>query len=144
MPQYRVSRLLPYTCEQLFALVLDIERYPEFVPAYRQVRILCREVAALQVEQRVGFGPLVVNFRSRAEFAAPARIFIRASDGPFRRLDVTWQFTPEGAGCRVSAETHYELTGVLASAMHGGLALMASRLLDAFARRAAQLYRARG
>lgn len=140
MSRHHVSRLLPYTCDQLFALVLDIERYPEFVPGYRAARILHREAQALEVEQRAGFGPLMLTFRSRAKFTAPAHIHIHASDGPFHRLEVTWQFTPQVGGCRVSADTQYELGGLLAPLLHGGMGLFAPRLLDAFARRAAQLY----
>lgn len=140
MSRHHVSRLLPYTCDQLYALVLDIERYPEFVPGYRAARILHREAQALEVEQSAGFGPLMLTFRSRAEFTAPVRIHIHASDGPFRRLEVTWQFTPHAGGCRVSADTQYELGGLLAPLLRGGLAVFAPRLLDAFARRAAQLY----
>lgn len=140
MSYYHQSRRLPYTCEQLFALVLDIEHYPEFVPAYHQARILQREVSMLEVEQVVGFGPVVLSFRSRAEYTAPTRIFIHASDGPFHRLDVTWSFMPEDGGCRVTAEIDYRPSGLLAPLLRGGLTLLASRLLDAFARRAARLY----
>ncbi|MEW6647456.1 MAG: type II toxin-antitoxin system RatA family toxin [Pseudomonadota bacterium] len=140
MSRHSVSRLLPYRCEQLFDLVLDIERYPEFVPGYSRARILRREADALEVEQHAGFGPAAFRFRSRAEFVAPERIAIRALDGPFRRLDVTWHFLPQDGGCRVTAETHYELAPLLAPLLQGGLALLAPRLLDAFARRAAELY----
>lgn len=140
MSRHHVSRQLPYTCDQLFTLVLDIERYPEFVPGYRAARILRREAQALEVEQSAGFGPLTIAFHSRAEFSVPTRIHIHASDGPFRRLEVTWQFEPVPGGCRVSAATSYELGGLLAPLLRGGLAVFAPRLLDAFARRAAQLY----
>ena len=140
MSRHHVSRLLPYTCEQLFALVLDIERYPEFVPGYRAARVQRSDAQALEVEQSAGFGPVIITFRSRAEFTAPTHIVIRASDGPFRRLDVTWRFEPESSGCRVSADIHYELAGLMASLLRGGLAMFAPRLLDAFARRAARLY----
>ncbi|GAB4298443.1 MAG: type II toxin-antitoxin system RatA family toxin [Thiohalomonadaceae bacterium] len=140
MSRHSVSRLLPYRREQLFDLVLDIERYPEFVPGYSRARILRREVDALEVEQHAGFGPATFRFRSRAEFVIPERIAIRALDGPFRRLDVNWHFLPQDGGCLVTAETHYELAPLLAPLLQGGLALLAPRLLDAFARRAAELY----
>ncbi len=140
MRLHRESRQLPYTCDQLFDLVLDIERYPEFVPGYRQTRILRREAAALLVEQRVGFGPASVTFHSRAEFVAPERIFVRASDGPFRRLEVEWRFASAGAACRVTAETRYQLDGLWAPMLSGWLTLAATRLLDAFAQRATEVY----
>lgn len=140
MPRHSVSRLLPYRCEQLFDLVLDIERYPEFVPGYSRARILYRDGATLEVEQQVGLGPAAFRFRSRAECVALESISIRALDGPFRRLDVIWRFLPLEGGCRVTAETHYELAPLLVPLLQGGLALLAPRLLDAFARRAAELF----
>ena len=111
MSQHRVSRLLPYTCQQLYMLVLDIERYPEFVPGYRQARIVRHEVNALEVEQAVGFGPLGFRFRSRATYTAPSYIEVLASDGPFRRLEVRWEFAAEGAGGWANSPVGSALTG---------------------------------
>jgi ribosome-associated toxin RatA of RatAB toxin-antitoxin module len=142
MPVQQTSRLLPYRDDQLFQLVLDIERYPEFVPGYRRARIVRRGDDALDVEQTVGFGPATFTFHSSAEFQQPSRIFIRATDGPFRRLDVEWRFVAEEGGCRVSAETHYQLHGLLAPVLAGWLDFLLPRLLDAFAARAAKLYAA--
>ncbi len=142
MPVQQTSRLLPYRSDQLFRLVLDIERYPEFVPGYRRARIVQRGADALGVEQTVGFGPATFSFHSTAEFQVPTRIFIHATDGPFRRLDVEWRFADEEGGCRVSAQTHYQLHGLLAPVLAGWLEFLVPRLLDAFAARAAKLYAA--
>lgn len=139
MRQHRESRCLPYSCEQLFALVLDIERYPDFVPGYRHARITRRGQDALEVMQTVGLGPATVSFRSHAEFTAPARIHVRATDGPFRRLEVEWHFAAEEPGCRVTALTSYQ-AGLWLPWLDGWMALMAPRLLGAFAKRAELLY----
>lgn len=143
MPVQQTSRHLPYRDDQLFQLVLDIERYPEFVPGYRRARIVRHGDDALDVEQTVGFGPATFSFDSTAEFERPSRIFIRATDGPFSRLEVEWRFVEEAGGCRVSAETHYQLHGLLAPVLAGWLDFLMPRLLDAFAARAAKLYAAK-
>lgn len=144
MRQHRESRRLPYSCEQLFALVLDIERYPEFVPGYRHSRVTRRQPGMLEVTQTVGFGPASIAFRSRADYTEPLHVHIHATDGPFRRLEVEWQFVAEDGGCRVTALTHYQAGGLLASWVDGWLDLVAPRLLGAFAKRAAYLYGAAG
>ena len=95
------SRLLPYPCERLFSLVLDIERYPEFVPGYLRAQVLRRGTDTLEVEQSVGVGPATVTFRSQAEFAPLQRIAFHSADGPFHRLAMEWSFARQGSGCRV-------------------------------------------
>lgn len=142
MTVHRESRLLPFPCEQLFRLVLDIECYPDFVPGYSAARVLRREAAALEVEQSIGVGPAAVSFRSRAEFEPVRYISIQVVDGPFRRLQVEWRFTPHGAGCRVGFAVGYALQGPLVPLLGPWLEVTAPRLLDAFVRRAAVLYSA--
>ena len=73
---------LPFTCEQIFDLAADIERYPEFLPGWISARILSRAVDQLEVEQVLGIGPARVQFRSRAVLHRPKQIavtFIRTS-----------------------------------------------------------------
>lgn len=140
MSVQHTRRFMPYSCGQLFALVLDIEKYPEFVPGYRKARIICEEGGALTVEQEIGFGPATFRFRSRAEYVEGQRIFIHALDGPFRRFEVDWHFEPGEQGCQVTARTRHEPGLLLGSLFAGGMQLFGSRLLDAFARRAASLH----
>lgn len=120
-------------------LVLDIERYPEFVPGYQRAQVLRREADALEVEQSVGVGPATVVFRSRAVFVPLQRIAIHAVDGPFHRLAVEWSFTPQGSGCQVELSVDYELRGPSAPLLARWLKWSAPRLLDVFMQRAAQL-----
>jgi len=138
MASHQLSRVLPYPCRPLFDLVLDIERYPEFVPGYAAARVLRREDATLTVEQHIGLGPASFRFRSRADFLAHEHIFIRALDGPFRRFEVSWRFVSQEGGCRVTVETLYQPNRLLAPLLHGVMDAFGARLLDAFARRAAQ------
>lgn len=140
MRRHHESRLLPYTCEQLFDLALDIERYPEFVPGYVRAGVTAGAADTMDVDQSIGLGPACVRFRSRAEFSRPDRIAIRAVDGPFKRLEVEWCFAAEQGRCRVTFAVRYQLAGVFAAPLAAWLDLIAPRLLEAFARRAAQIY----
>ncbi len=139
MVAQRQSRLLPFSCERLFFLVLDIERYPEFVPGYQRARVLRRDTDTLDVEQSIGVGPATATFRSRAVFAPLQRIAIHTDDGPFRRLAVEWRFTPQESGCRIEISVGYALRGPLAPLLTRWLEWSAPHLLDVFTRRAAQL-----
>jgi coenzyme Q-binding protein COQ10 len=104
MQKYSRRLRLPYTAEQLFELVLDVERYPEFVPGWHAVQIRERDDDSLSVEQTIGFGPLTWRFTSRATFEHPTRITIESTELPFRRLVLDWGFQPAPDGCVVALD----------------------------------------
>lgn len=94
-----------YSCDQLFALATDIESYPTFIPWCRSARVLSRDGAVREVDNRFGAGPADLGFRSRAVEDPPHRLAITSGDGPFRRFELIWSFTPlAGGGCRVRAD----------------------------------------
>lgn len=139
MPVHRETRLLPHSCTQLFQLVLDIERYPEFVPGYLWAQVIQRSDTGMEVEQTVGIGAATVSFRSHAEFTEGRTTVIRAEEEPFRRLVVEWRFAPQEDGCRVEFGVDYQLHGPLAPLLAHWLVWVAPCLLDAFVRRARYL-----
>ena len=141
MPSHQAQRLLPYSRQQLFSLIADIESYPAFMPGYQAARIVQRVDDRLKVEQRVGLGPLAYSFNSEARLEPPGRITIHAEDGPFARLDVEWQLTPKDTGCRVTLVSRYELRHPLLGQIAGQLmAFSADHCLERIARRANQLF----
>ncbi|HSC61351.1 MAG TPA: type II toxin-antitoxin system RatA family toxin, partial [Rhizomicrobium sp.] len=90
----------------MFAIVADVERYPEFVPWTVSLRVLKREPLGegevLTAETVVGFRALRERYKSRVVLDPKARtIDVTQVDGVFRQLENHWRFTPEGAGCRV-------------------------------------------
>lgn len=109
MTELAESGYLPFACERVFALVADIERYPEFVPGYRASRVLGQREDRLQVEQVVGLGGLQFRFRSQAELDPPRAIQVHSADFPFRELAIRWLFEPAGGGCRVTFRMTYRL-----------------------------------
>ena len=96
--------------EQLFELVSDIERYPDFVPGYRAATVLRREGARLDVRQTVSVLGWKCTFDSVARLDAPRALEIEASPPGFRRLGIRWELEPEekGGGTRISVIVRYE------------------------------------
>lgn len=141
MPLHRQTRHVPYTMEQMFDLVADIERYPQFVPGYCEATVLAREGDRLRARQRVGFGVVSATFESDAELERPHRIRVRSRDRPFDRLAIDWDFAQDGGGCCVQLHAEFHLAdGLTARALAPWLDALALRLADAFVRRARVLY----
>jgi coenzyme Q-binding protein COQ10 len=121
----RVSRLLPFTCEQVFDLAADVERYPEFLPGWIAARIVKREANVLYVEQALGIGPAQLRFRSRTTLHRPERIEVTSSESPFRHYSLTWLLAPgPAASCNLSVIVEMELESRL-------LQLLVNRVLPA-------------
>lgn len=144
MPSHREQRELPYTQEQVFDLVADVEKYPEFLAWFVAVRVLHRTGNRADVEQIVRFKALDARFTTHAVFERPKRIVIDCRDPPFKSFEQRWTFTAKGAD-RTALE--YESTLELRSSLlrHVMAALfdepqIARTTVDAFERRARQLY----
>ena len=107
MPRHHVERRLPYTPDQLFELVGDVERYPDFIPWITSMRAEPPRPAGEGVDERaaearVGFSFLTERFTTSVRRDRPARrIEVGLVRGPFRRLANSWAFEPEGDGTRV-------------------------------------------
>lgn len=139
----RVTADFPhYSAEQMFALAVDIERYPAFIPWCRRAQVLARDGDTLEVDNHFGAGPLDAAFRTRAVAHAPHRLEITADQSPFRSFRLEWLFEGlAGGGCRVVAE--YAV--VLRSPLLHGLARVAMpeasrKIIHRFQQRAAELY----
>ena len=98
MPTHAEQRLLPYRPEQLFDLVADIERYPEFLPWCVACRVNRRDGAVVWGDLMVGFKVFRETFTSKVTLDRPDRIHVEYVDGPFRYLNNHWRFVPEDGG----------------------------------------------
>jgi coenzyme Q-binding protein COQ10 len=145
---HHVSRILPYTPDQLFALVGDVARYPEFVPWITAMRTWnARDhgagVTTLDAEAGVGFSFLKERFATRVRRDAGERqIDVSLLSGPFRKLANHWRFLPEGDGAtRVEFDIDFQfksrlLEALLAANFHHAV----DRLMGCFEDRARALY----
>ncbi len=127
---------------RLFALAVDIESYPRFIPWCRLARIRGREGNRLEVDNLFGAGPVQARFHSVAEFEAPHRLSITSRDGPFRSFQLTWEFEPLGDdGCRVKADYRMELrSGLLQSLARLSLPEVERRVVHKFRERVRAVY----
>jgi coenzyme Q-binding protein COQ10 len=111
MPRTNVTRRVPYPWQKLYALVLDVESYPHFVPFCRKMVVLNRSSSGgmdqLLAQMEVGFGVLRESYTSRI-LGDPAtrEINIASDDGPFRHLKGHWSFKPVN---HEATEVHFEV-----------------------------------
>jgi coenzyme Q-binding protein COQ10 len=142
MARHTETRILPYSAELMYAVVADVEKYPEFLPWCRALRVLTRECRpdcdVLLAEMEVGFGHLRDRYTSRVILnSAGKRIEVTQNAGPFRRLENRWQFAPAGEGARVDFLIDFEFRNPLINALAGGAFDHAMRrMADAFEARA--------
>ena len=141
MPSYRETRVLPYPVEQLFDLIADVERYPEFLPWWHAARVRRRDGNTEHVEQVVG--PAIARFRfaSTTVLERPDRITTTSTERPFRRLEIGWTFAPAPrGGCQADFAVDYELRSRALQKLVGVIFdASVRRVVSAFERRAARI-----
>lgn len=142
MPRIQRSALVPYSPEQMFELVNDIEAYPRFLPWCRSARVLSRGDNWIRARLEMARGALHRSFTTNNTLTPHRHIRIELVDGPFRRLQGDWHFEPAGqGGCRVSLDLEFEFAGRMFSAVAGPIfSQIASTLVDAFRRRADEIH----
>jgi coenzyme Q-binding protein COQ10 len=142
MPQHAERRLLPYSAEQVFDLVADVERYPEFLPWCLAARVKRREDNVVWAELVIGFKMVRERYTSRIALERPRRLDVGYEQGPFRHLANHWSFEPApGGGCHVDFFIDFEFSSRLSNRIIGPLFDEASRrMIAAFEARARRLY----
>lgn len=141
MPSHHEVRHLPYTAEQMFDLVADVKRYPEFLPWVIAMRVRKDTATESLADMIVGFKGLRETFTSRVAKTRAAHIHVEYLDGPLKYLRNDWKFAPEGSGCAVDFTVDFAFKNRVFEALAGqvfGVALR--RMIGAFETRAAQLY----
>ncbi|KAA9008895.1 type II toxin-antitoxin system RatA family toxin [Histidinibacterium aquaticum] len=146
MPSHSETRVLPYTPQQMYDLVADVESYPEFLPWTAAARVRSTEE---QGEKVVKIADLVISFRVfREKFGSrvtlwPEKRVIDTEyiDGPFRYMESRWRFEEDPGGCRVSFDVDFEFKNRLLQGAAGMFFNEAmQRIVRAFERRANALY----
>lgn len=142
MPTHAERRLLPYTPEQLFDLVADVERYPEFLPWCMGARIRERQGDTITADLLIGFKMVRERFTSRVVLQPPRRIDVSYAEGPFRYLNNHWEFIPQRDGkCLIDFYVDFEFRSRMLQKIIGVLFNEAvKRMVGAFEARARRLY----
>lgn len=141
MPTHAEKRTLTYTPDQMFALVADVGKYPEFLPWCAGARVLTRTETELTANLTIGFGPFRESFTSRVTLDRPSRVTVKYENGPFRYLNNQWSFEPDPRGCRVNFFVDFEFRSRLLQAAIGVVFNEAvRRMVNAFLKRAQDVY----
>jgi coenzyme Q-binding protein COQ10 len=142
MPKHSETRHLPYTPEQMFDLVADVARYPEFLPWVSAMRVRAASDTQVVADMIVGFKGLRETFTSRVEKRRAEAIHVDYVDGPLKHLSNDWKFRPDGqGGCTVEFCVDFAFKNRVFEMLAGQVFDRALRkMIGAFEERAAKLY----
>ncbi len=138
------SALVHYSAAQMFGLVDDVERYPEFLPWCSGTSVTRRDASMTCATINISFRGIRQSFSTENQKHFPERMTMRLVEGPFKSLDGEWRFMPLGEqACRINFELNYEFSGFLLEKLVGPVfAYIAGTMVDAFLKRAEQICRA--
>lgn len=136
------SALVPHTAAQMYALVNDVERYPEFLPWCRSARILSQNDSEMRASLELARGGFHKAFTTRNALESGRSIVIALDHGPFRHLEGHWRFEDLGPdGSKVTLNMEFEFAGAVLDLMAGPIFHeICNSLIAAFTRRATALY----
>ena len=142
MPSIRERRALPYSAEQMFDLVADVGRYPEFLPWISATRVRSDTDTEMVADMLVAFKALREKFTSRVEKRRPEEIRVHYVDGPLSDLDNVWRFQPRGTdACEIEFSVDFTFRNMLFEKIAGQYIDRAFRkMVAAFETRAEELY----
>jgi ribosome-associated toxin RatA of RatAB toxin-antitoxin module len=140
------SALVPYKPQQMFELVVDIEAYPRFLPWCQGARILSRDVDEVHARIEFAVGGLSKSFTTRNRHQVNKMIEMHLVDGPFSRLNGCWRFDPLGEeGSKIALFLEYDFSNPMLGMVVGPVfSHITNTLVDAFQKRAVEVYGARG
>ena len=148
MPQFTTRRQVRHTAADMFDLVADVERYPEFVPLCRDLKVRRRipepeGVEVLVADMTVAYKLVRESFASRVTLDRPnLQILVEYLEGPFSHLENRWAFHPTGErSCEVEFFIDYEFRSRMLGILMGSMFDLAfRRFTAAFERRADAIY----
>jgi ribosome-associated toxin RatA of RatAB toxin-antitoxin module len=142
MREVRRSALLPFTAAQIYGLVTDVERYPEFLPWCTGAQILADDGEYMTVRLALARGIVRGSFTTRNHLVPERSVEMSLVDGPFDLLEGRWDFTPIGdAGTRAELQVRFNTHGLAAGIALGPVfETICNELVDAFGRRAREVF----
>lgn len=135
--------LIEHSAQEMFDLVDRCEDYPQFLPWCSRTELKFRDERKTVATLHINYHAVKSHFTTENDKKVPEWMTIRLVDGPFRRLEGSWHFKPlaENA-CKIEFKLHYEFSSKLFEKVIGPVFNhIANTFVDAFVRRAAQVYR---
>ncbi len=141
MPMHAERRFLPYTPEQMFDLVADVEHYPKFLPWCVATRVRNRNDNEMVADMVIGFKMFRESFTSRVHMERPHKVDVMYENGPFKYLKNYWKFDTAEGGCELDFYVEFEFRSRLLEKAIGAVFNEAvRRMVNAFESRAQALY----
>ena len=142
MRQVDRSALVSYSAPQMYALVEDVESYPQFLPWCTGARLHEKSATELKAGIGIGLGALNSEFSTRNELNPPQSMTMELLEGPFSCLRGRWEFEPLGdAGCEARLRVEFDFDSAAQDVLFGAaFEKVCNELMDAFVRRADALY----
>lgn len=141
MPTIKREKIVPYSPQQMFALVNNVEDYPKFVPYCKSVVILSHVADELHVQLDFAKGALHKSFTTCNRLQLDKMIHMRLVDGPFNQLEGFWQFESVLQGCHVRLDMEFEFSSKWVATMFGPIFnTITNTLVEVFCQRAEAVY----
>jgi len=136
------SVLVPYSAEEMFVLVDGVESYPQFLPWCGDSEVLLRDEKTTEATIHISYLQVKQHFSTRNSKRYPEEMIIRLKSGPFQKLEGFWRFKALAeAACKIEFAMNYEFSSPLLNKVLGPVfGMITNSLVDAFVRRAEQVY----
>lgn len=143
MPQISRTALVPYSAEQMYQLVNDVNSYPEFLPGCTGSRVIDASANQMTAAVDVSKAGISKTFTTRNTLTDNQSILMQLVDGPFKKLMGGWKFTPLSEdACRIEFQLDFEFTNKLIELAFGRIFKeLAGNMVQAFTTRAKEVYR---
>ena len=142
MPKVTRSALVSFSADQMFDLVNDVARYPEFLPGCSGSRVIESSDSAMVASVDVSKAGISKTFTTSNRLAEGAEILMELVDGPFKKLQGGWYFTPlDDQACKVELKLEFEFSSRMIEMAFGKVFNeLTSNMVNAFTQRAKQVY----
>lgn len=142
MPTHAEKRILPFKAKQIFDLVADVEKYPDFLPWVISAKIISREDNKFIADLEIGYKIIRTSYRSEVILTPHQTIDINYVDGPFRYLNNHWHFKELGETLmEVDFFIDFDFqSSYLQILLQSTFTEVVKRMIQAFEKRAAEIY----
>ena len=146
MQAIKLTRQSPFTAQQMFDLITDVDRYDDFIPYCTASRVRQRSEAEMLADLAIGYKMLRETYTSRIELAAaPLQVTVHQAKGPFRHLFNQWTFEDTADGCDIHFELQFEFAvPLLRRIIQPIMGRVVERFVAAFEERALDVYAKKG
>ena len=142
MFNYKISKELNYSAKQMFDLIIDIEKYPEFLPWCKSTNIYNKNSNIFYSDMEIGFNLIKEKFTSKVTVSDSKKIHSEAIKGPFNKMNNLWEIEKISEDkCLITLNVEFDFRSFLLKNIMGKLFEAAStKMIDAFEDRANYLY----